>query len=143
MIGPDAPNYADYLYWFHAANGYIQPAINRTMVVVRGGIDAANPMAQYINRSRELSLKMLDERLTANKWLAGEEFTAADVMVVFSLSTMRLFAPYELTGRDGILRYLKRIGKREGYRKAMEKGDPGFKPILGAEAPEPLLAKPY
>jgi glutathione S-transferase len=113
------------------------------MIVQRGGIDASNPMAQFVNRTRETSLKMLDDRLRENKWLAGEEFTAADVMTVFSLSTMRMFAPYSLEGREAILAYLKRVGERDGYRRAMEKGDPGFEPIFGADAPEPLQARPY
>jgi glutathione S-transferase len=143
VISASAPNYADYLYWFHAANGYIQPSVNRSMIVQRGGIDASNPMAQFVSRTRDTSLKMLDDRLRENKWLAGEEFTAADVMTVFSLSTMRLFAPYSLEGWDGILAYLKRVGERDGYRRAMEKGDPGLQPILGADAPEPLQARPY
>jgi glutathione S-transferase len=143
VISPDAPNYADYLYWFHAANGYIQPSVNRSMIFQRGGIEPSNPMAQFVNRPRDTSLKMLDERLSTNTWLAGEEFTAADVMTVFSLSTMRLFAPYSLEGQDNILAYLKRVGARDGYKRAMEKGDPGFVPIFGADAPEPMKARPY
>lgn len=95
-------------------------------------------MAQAVKRTREKMLKMLDDRLKENAWLAGDEFTAADVMVVFSLSTMRLFIPYELTGYDGILAYLKRVGERPGYKRAMEKGDPGFVPVFGAEAPAPM-----
>lgn len=78
------------------------------------------------------------QRLTPT-WLAGEEFTAADVMTVSTLSTMRLFIPYELKGYDGILAYLKKVGERPGYQRAMEKGDPEFIPVFGAEAPESLM----
>lgn len=109
------------------------------MIVRGGGIPDNNFMAQFVKRNRETSLKMLDDRLKRNTWLAGEEFTAADVMVVFTLSTMRLFVPYELTGYEGILAYLKRVGERPGYKRATEKGDPGLVPILGAEAPEPMI----
>ncbi|QDS73970.1 hypothetical protein FKW77_008355 [Venturia effusa] len=141
VIGPDQPNYADYLYWFHASNGYIQPAMMSVMLAEQGGIPADNFITQYIKGTRELSLKMLDDRLKKNEWLAGEEFTVADIMVVFPLSTGRLFCPYELKGYEGILAYLKRVGERPGYKRAMEKGDPGLVPILGAEAPEPLKAQ--
>ncbi|TLD36685.1 glutathione S-transferase 3 [Venturia nashicola] len=138
VIGPDQPNYAEYLYWFHASNGSFQPSMGLGLIVESSGIPADHLTAQYVKRSREKLLKMLDNRLKENAWLAGDEFTAADVMVVFTLSTMRLFTPYELTGYDGILVYLKRIGDRPGYKSAMEKGDPGFVPIFGAEVPEPL-----
>jgi len=31
------------------------------------------------------------------------------------------------------------VGEREAYSTAMEKGDPGFTPLLGAEAPESIV----
>lgn len=143
MIGPDQPNYADYLYWFHASNGYIQPSVGECAIAERGGVPAENSVARFVKRRRETSLKMLDERLKGNAWLAGDDFTAADVMVVPTLSTMRLFFPFELTGYyDGILAYLKRVGERPGYKRAIEKGeDPEFTPILGAKAPEALRSQ--
>jgi len=51
-------------------------------------------------------------------------------MMVFSLTTMRSFVPVELARYPAILAYLQQIGSREGYRRAMEKGDPGFPPML-------------
>jgi glutathione S-transferase len=59
-----------------------------------------------------------------NTWLAGEEFTAADVMCVFSLTTMRKFVEFDLSGYEGILGYLQRVSGREGYQRAMKRGDP-------------------
>jgi glutathione S-transferase len=43
---------------------------------------------------------------------------------------MRLFVPVVLAPYPAILAYLQRIGSREGYRREMEKGDPGFSPML-------------
>jgi len=83
----------------------------------------------------------MDERLGKVPWLAGEEFTAADIMSVFSLTTMRTFAPIELGAYPNILKWLGRVGEREAYRRAMEKGDKGMVPALGAAAPEQFLAK--
>ena len=88
---------------------------------------------------REHALKLLDERLGGNEWLAGKEFTAADVMNVVSLSTLRIFVPYGLESYPNIVSYLQRVGEREGYKSAMEKGDPGFEPILGAKAPKAVM----
>ena len=57
-------------------------------------------------------------------------------MTVFSLTTMRLFMPIEFEEYPNVVRFLERVGKREGYRRAMEKGDPGFEPALGKESPK-------
>ena len=62
--------------------------------------------------------------------LAGKEFTSADIMIGFSLTTMRYFMPYDLARCPNIVRYLARIAQRPAYRRAMEKGDPGFTPML-------------
>jgi glutathione S-transferase len=51
-------------------------------------------------------------------------------MMVFSLTTMRAFVPVELAPYPAILAYLQRIGSREGYRRAMEKGDSAVAPML-------------
>ena len=71
--------------------------------------------------------------------MSGKEFTAADVMNVVSLSTLRIFVSYSLELYPNIVRYLRRVGEREGYNRAMEKGEPGFKPLLGAEAPKAVM----
>jgi glutathione S-transferase len=63
-------------------------------------------------------------------YLAGHEFTTADIMTVFSLTTMRLFLPFDLAPYPGILAYLQRIAQRDAYRRAMQKGDPGMAPLL-------------
>jgi glutathione S-transferase len=43
---------------------------------------------------------------------------------------MRLFQPFDLTPYANIRAWLKRIGARAAYRRAMEKGDPDLVPML-------------
>jgi glutathione S-transferase len=140
-IPVDADNYPQYLYFLHFANGYFQPGLNRYRVVQQANLPEDNISVFLAKRGFEQSLQILEDRVSKNKWLAGEEFTAADIVNVFSLTTMRLFIPYSLEGYGGILAYLRRVSEREGYQRAMDKGDPGFKPLLGAEKPEPLKPK--
>jgi glutathione S-transferase len=78
----------------------------------------------------ERAFRYVDARLSAAPYFAGQLFTAADIMMVFSLTTMRLFVPVALAPYPAILAYLQRIGGRDGYRRAMEKGDPGVPPML-------------
>ena len=89
------------------------------------------PLARVKTRF-ELVFSTLEKRLSAVPYLAGDELTAADVMTVFSLSTMRLFKPYDLSPWPSILAYLERIGSRPAYRRAMHKADPDLTPVLGA-----------
>ena len=84
---------------------------------------------------QDRAIQQIDDRLNNNEWLAGQEFTAADIMAVFSLTTMRLFMPIALGEHPHLVRWLESVGTRKGYRIAMEKGDPGFVPVLGKERP--------
>ena len=51
-------------------------------------------------------------------------------MMVFSLSTVRLFTPTEISKFPNTSAYLKRIGARPAYQRAMAKGDPEMAPVL-------------
>ena len=51
-------------------------------------------------------------------------------MIVFSLTTMRYFQPYDLSDFPNITRYLGRISARPAYQRAMEKGDPEMSLLL-------------
>jgi len=76
------------------------------------------------------ALGLVDARLNSTAFLAGSELTAADIMIVFSLTTMRIFLPLDLTPYSHIRAYLGRIGKREAYQRAMHKCDPDLVPLL-------------
>jgi len=138
-LPPTHKDYADYLYWFHMANGNLQPSVQRALHIRMLKLDPDNRTRQNVNGRLDKILNHYNDRLKQVTWLAGDDFTAADIMSVWSFTTMRLFHPMDLTGYDGILAWLKRVGERPAYRKAMEKSDPGFTPLLGAEPPEPLL----
>jgi glutathione S-transferase len=135
FLSPGHRDYADFLYWFHWVNGSFQPALGRVLFMQSVGEGEGGLLRKMTEERFKRGLKMLDERLGENEWLAGGEFTAADVMVVFPLTTMRYWLGYSLEGYEGILGYLKRVGEREAYRRAMERGDPGMELLLGAEAP--------
>ncbi|WP_437509518.1 glutathione S-transferase family protein [Sorangium sp. So ce1099] len=128
--GPDHPDFASYLYWFHFANGNLQPAMLRSMIVGRCGLAPDHPVQTSVQGRLDQVLALIEARLGQTDHLAGSEFTAADIMSVFSLTTMRLFHPVDLSPRPSILAYLQRIGARPAYRRAMAKGDPDLTPML-------------
>lgn len=129
-LGPDHPGFAPYLYWFHFANGSLQPAMGRNMVLHRLGLPPDNPVLLAVQGRLDRALGAVEARLGETDHLAGRAFTAADIMVVFSLTTMRLFLPLDLAPYPNILAYLQRIGARPAYQRAMRKGDPDMAPLL-------------
>ena len=135
-MDPDHPAYSDFLYWWYWASGTFQPALTRKMAAQSTDTDQDNVYAKIANQRFEGGLRALDERLAVNEWLAGSEFTVADIMVVFSLTTMRYFCTYSLDGYGNILGYLERIGEREAYKRAMRKSDPDLGLILGPDSPK-------
>jgi glutathione S-transferase len=123
-LKPDHPDYAQYLYWFHFANGSFQPALGRNSVLRRASVPPDAPVFVFTQGRLNRALAMLDARLAIADYLAGREFTTADIMIVFSLTTMKHFYPVDLAPYPHIQAYLGRIGEREAYRSAMAKGDP-------------------
>ena len=128
--GPDHPDFATYLYWFHFANGNLQPVMLRSMIVGRTGLSPGHPVQASVQGRLEKVLALVETRLAESNYLAGRDFTAADIMSVFSLTTMRLFYPVDLSPYPKIRAYLQRIGARPAYRRAMAKGDPDLTPML-------------
>jgi glutathione S-transferase len=124
--------FADYLYWFHFANGTLQPSVLQVRYLERVDASETNAPLQAAKARFNLIFSTLEQRLGEARYLAGPELTAADIMTVFSLSTMRLFMPYDLSPWPNVLAYLQRIGARPAYQRAMRKADPELTPLLGA-----------
>jgi glutathione S-transferase len=131
-IKPGQPGFADYLYWFHFANGTLQPLILRLWSLERVDPSDKNAPLQMAKERFQLAFDTVDRRLGEAPYLAGDALTAADIRTVFSLTTMRLFKPYDLSPWPNILAYLQRIGARPAYRRAMQKAEPDLTPVLGA-----------
>jgi glutathione S-transferase len=129
-LGPADPGFADYLYWLHFANGTLQPAMGRVMILRRLNPPAGDPVLAAMLGRLDRAMGLVEARLAELPYLAGTVFTAADIMTVFSLTTMRSFAPFDLAPFPATRAYLQRINEREGYRRAMAKGDPEMAPML-------------
>jgi glutathione S-transferase len=128
-VAPDAPNFADYLFWFHFANGSMMPRQVAGMASALAGIEES-PRARMIRERGERAWALVEDRLGKADYLAGAEFTAADIIMFFPLTTMRAFTPRDISAYPNIRAYLQRIGSRPAYRRAMEKGDPQMAPML-------------
>jgi glutathione S-transferase len=123
-------DFAQYLYWYHFANGTLQANMGRNMILNRLKLADDNPILLATKTRVERAFDLVDARTREADYLAGAEFTSADIMMGFSLTTMRYFLPYDLPRCPNIVSYLARIGARPAYRRAMEKGDPGMALLL-------------
>ncbi|KAJ5625767.1 hypothetical protein N7510_002076 [Penicillium lagena] len=132
----DGADYPQFLEWYHFANGSLQPTLFRVMMA-RGSDPNSPVVARTLDKWLQ-HLAMLDARLAeTGAYLAGKNLTAADIIIFFTLTTMRGFCPvdYDTDKHRHLLAYLKRVSERPAYQKAMKicEGD-DFKPLLGPKA---------
>jgi glutathione S-transferase len=126
----DHRDFAQFLYWYHFANGTLQASMGRNMILNRLKLPNDNPILLAAKARVDRAFDLVDARTREAEYLAGTAFTSADIMMGFSLTTMRYFLPYDLARCPNVAGYLARIGRRPAYRRAMEKGDPGMALLL-------------
>jgi glutathione S-transferase len=129
-VRSDQPNFPDYLFWFHFANGTLMPSEMGSMIATFLGLKEGNPIIAMLNARSGRAFSLVEGRLKSAAYFAGKDFTAADIMMLFPLTTMRAFVQKDLSAFPNIKAYLKRIGARPAYQRAMRKGDPGMSPML-------------
>ncbi|KAL1801135.1 hypothetical protein ACET3X_001477 [Alternaria dauci] len=143
-VSSSAPNFSDYVFWYHWGIGTFQSTAMTLVYFVKAGVEETHPIVQVLIQKRTSGLDMVNQRLMQSTWLAGEEFTAADVYTVFVVTTMRLFTPFSLSGYSGIKRWLENVSHRPAYRRLIEKAEQGESrgefPVLGDEAPRPMAS---
>jgi glutathione S-transferase len=126
MIKPGDPDYAQFLFWFHFANGSMMPSRMMELVARSFGDQAPRGLIDILCERSDRAFDMIEMRLRDHDYLCGTRFTAADVMMLFPLTTMREFAPRDLTPYPHIQAYLQRIAARPAFVHAMARADPGY-----------------
>ena len=129
-VTPERPEFADYLFWFHFANGSLMPSSMVDLVTRRFGVDARDESIRALRDRSERAYALVENRLAQAPYFAGGHFTAADIIMLFPLTTMRAFVPRDLSASPHTREYLKRIAERPAYRRAMAAADPKFTPLL-------------
>jgi glutathione S-transferase len=130
ILTADHPGFAQFLFWFHYANGTLQAIMGRCMILNRLKLPDDNQVVVTQRERLDRAFALIETRTREAEYFAGNELTAADIMMGFSLTTMRYFLPYDYARLPNLRAYLKRIGARPAYRQAMEKGDPGMTLLL-------------
>ena len=128
-VAVDAPNYADYLYWLSFSNSLM----GSVMAQMAGDPDSTDPLRAMFAKASADRVKLyfnhLNLRTGESEYLAGPEFTAADVQNMFALTTMPKFGGPAIDHLPNVVAYVKRIEARPAYQRAMA--------IAGPEAVRP------
>jgi len=126
--GPNDPDFADHLFWFHWSNGTFMTTLMMQLVLSGGG--SGNPAAVFVeDRSRRM-WAMVETRLGQTQFFGGRNLTTEDIMMDYCLTTTRAFRGTSIDDYPHLKAYLARIGARPAYQKAMAKAEPGMTPML-------------
>lgn len=123
-LGPSEDRAAvlKYREFLHYAEGSVMPVLFTLLVLSQ--VPLFGRLA--IKRVRPLldvHLNYVETQLSSREWFAGEEFTAADIMMSFPLEAAR--SRHWLSGsHTATVGWLNRIHARRAYKAALEKGGP-------------------
>lgn len=119
-VPPAAPNYHTYLYWMHFNNN-IQGLFFATIAMGDEGTERGKA---FVQRRADAYFDYMNQHLGENDYLAGPEFTLADIMVTFNLTSLPLFGGRTVDAYENIKAYVDRITSRPAYVKAMKIAGP-------------------
>ena len=101
-VPPEAPNFADYLYWLHYAEGSLILQFQREWSLGRMLPDAdAHPGMARVRAGTRTHLDGVEARLASSPFFAGPDLTAADIMMAYPFTTFRRICPVDRSRRSG------------------------------------------
>jgi len=121
--GPDDPDFADHLFWFHWSNGTFMATLMMQLAVTLTGGDAASG---FWGERAKRCWEMAEQRLGEAPFFGGRNLTTADIMMVYILTTSRAFRSMSIDHLPNVKAYITRIAARPAYQAAMAKAEPGM-----------------
>jgi len=119
------PEHAIYLQWsWFAEATFARPLgeiVNHRRVFAKADRSAA-VIAEMQDRAR-LCVNAVDQALDGKAYLLGDEFSAADIMMGYSLMLTERLAPGDFP--DNVARYASALFSRPGYKAALAAGEKG------------------
>jgi glutathione S-transferase len=121
-LGPPAKRDAvlRYRQFIHYAEGSMMPPLLALLVIGRLGI-LGKPARAPLQRMLDVHLDWLETELASRDWFAGDDFTAADIMMSFPLEASRSRAGLG-PSRPSLTDWLERIHARPAYAAALARG---------------------
>jgi len=132
-----SPERLKYTFWLHYAEGSAMPPLLLKLIFDR--VESApmpffvKPIAkkiaqtvkrQFVNPQIETHFAFVEDELAKTGWLAGGDFTAADIQMSFPLEGVAARGGATKEKRPNIVAFLDRIHARPAYKAALAKGGP-------------------
>jgi glutathione S-transferase len=130
------PEFAQYRYWLHFAEGSAMPPLLMKLVfdaVVAAPMPFfAKPIAKaiagkvlggFVMPNIHRQLDFMEAQLQDCAWFCGPEFSAADVMMSFPLEAAAQRAGLDAS-RPRLMALLQRLQARPAYQRALQRGGP-------------------
>ena len=117
---PGSPERLRYTYWLHFAEGTIMLHLVARLYLSRVG-EPAKPLQARVESMIGAELDLVEAELGRSAHIAGQEFSAADVQMMFPLE-FAAFAKLAAERHPRLRDYIKRMQARPAYRRAVEKG---------------------
>jgi glutathione S-transferase len=122
-----------FTYWLHYAEGSAMPPLIHQLIfrlmprrspwllrpIVRR--IAARALDGYVGPQLKLHMDFWEAELDRSTWFAGEEFSAADIMMSYPVESAAARAG-ALERRPRLAAFLERVRARPAYQRALEKG---------------------
>ncbi|MDB5673777.1 MAG: glutathione S-transferase [Sphingomonas bacterium] len=111
-----------YRFWLHYAEGSMMPPLLIKLVLSRVPIMGKVAMKR-IQPMIDVHLDYVESELAQRPWFAGDEMTAADVMMSFPIEAARSRAGLDAS-RPATIAWLAKVHARPAYQAALAKGGP-------------------
>jgi glutathione S-transferase len=111
-----------YRFWLHYAEGSMMPPLLIKLVLSRVPVMGKVAMKR-IQPMIDVHLDYVESELAQRPWFAGDEMTAADVMMSFPIEAARSRAGLDAS-RPATIAWLTKVHARPAYQAALKKGGP-------------------
>ncbi len=118
---PSTPERARYLQWFHFAESSAFPPVGilARWTIYRDEGDRFKDVVDDARNRATTGFDLLERELAGNAYLTGDDFTAADIMMGFTLAAANIFGL--ITDRHPNLNgYFARLTARPAFQKVGE-----------------------
>lgn len=111
-----------YRFWLHYAEGSMMPPLLLKLVLARIPI-MGKVAVKKIQPMIDVHLDYVESELAQRPWFAGNEMTAADIMMSFPLEAARSRGGLN-ESRPATIAWLAKVHARPAYQAGLKKGGP-------------------
>jgi glutathione S-transferase len=125
-VQPAATDYPHYLFWMQFNNNLQSVLFIKLAFQSTGTTPGAdNPMMATTQRREDGIYRALEQRLGESDYLGGPQFSCADIMSMFNLTSLAMLGARAIDDNLPNTRaYVERVSARPAYQKAMSIAGP-------------------